>query len=232
MKVKFLDLGRQPIANKFIESKNEASDEFLFNLGVTFDTDNFLVSLENFVKPELMFNEDYVYHASQSQTMKDHFKEASDEFKLNFNTGRVLEIGSNDGVFLFNFSKSKAVAVEPCGNFARIIKKNGYKVYDKFWTSELASKIKKKEGLFDFIVGVYNYRKPRESSKSNTADVFKYSEVVFMNNGTIEDLRNNNWLINEANLTFYVDQNSDTSIVPEQLFAYNFEENEQITEVS
>ena len=151
MKVKFLDLGRQPIANKFIESKNEASDEFLFNLGVTFDTDNFLVSLENFVKPELMFNENYVYHASQSQTMKDHFKEASDEFKLNFNTDRVLEIGSNDGVFLFNFSKSKAVAVEPCGNFARIIKKNGYKVYDKFWTSELASKINKKEGLFDVI---------------------------------------------------------------------------------
>ena len=47
----------------------------------------------------------------------------------------------------------------------------------------------------------------------------------------IEDLRNNDWLINEASLTFYVDQNSDTSIAPEQLFVYNYEENEQITDM-
>lgn len=47
----------------------------------------------------------------------------------------------------------------------------------------------------------------------------------------IEDLRNNNWLINEANLTFYVDQDSDTSIAPEQLFVYNYEDNEQITDM-
>lgn len=47
----------------------------------------------------------------------------------------------------------------------------------------------------------------------------------------IEDLRNNEWLINEASLTFYVDQNSDTSIVPEQLFVYNYEDNEQITDM-
>lgn len=45
------------------------------------------------------------------------------------------------------------------------------------------------EELFDMIIGIYDYRKPRESSKSNTADVFKYSDFVFMNNGTIEDLK-------------------------------------------
>ncbi len=47
----------------------------------------------------------------------------------------------------------------------------------------------------------------------------------------IEDLRNNNWLINEASLTFYVDQDSDTSIAPEQLFVYNYSENTQITDI-
>ncbi|MCF6279480.1 MAG: DUF4270 domain-containing protein [Flavobacteriaceae bacterium] len=47
----------------------------------------------------------------------------------------------------------------------------------------------------------------------------------------IEDLRNNNWLINEASLTFYVDQDSDTSIAPEQLFVYNYEENTQIADM-
>lgn len=47
----------------------------------------------------------------------------------------------------------------------------------------------------------------------------------------IEELRDNDWLINGANLTFYVDQDSDTSIAPEKLFVYNYEENEQMTDI-
>ena len=46
-----------------------------------------------------------------------------------------------------------------------------------------------KENLFDMIIGIYDYRKPRESKDSNTADVFKYSDFVFMNNGTLKDLK-------------------------------------------
>lgn len=46
------------------------------------------------------------------------------------------------------------------------------------------------ENLFDHIIGIYDYRKPRESKESNTADVFKYSDIVLMNNGTIDDLQN------------------------------------------
>lgn len=42
--------------------------------------------------------------------------------------------------------------------------------------------------LFDYIIGVYDYRKPREDSSSNTADVFKYSDFVIMNNGDLDDL--------------------------------------------
>lgn len=47
----------------------------------------------------------------------------------------------------------------------------------------------------------------------------------------IQELRDNNWLINEASLTFYVDQNSDTSIAPEQLFVYDYDDNVQITDI-
>lgn len=45
------------------------------------------------------------------------------------------------------------------------------------------------ENLFDKIIGVYDYRKPIESIDSNNVDIFKYCDVVFMNNGTIEDLK-------------------------------------------
>ena len=91
MKIKFLELGKQPIANNFIDinSRNQEK-EFFFDLNVTFDTNNFLVSLENFVQPELMFNESYVYHSSQSQTMREHFKNAANKFKSNFKVDKVF----------------------------------------------------------------------------------------------------------------------------------------------
>jgi hypothetical protein len=56
-----------------------------------------------------------------------------------------------------------------------------------------------------------------------TIDLFK--------NENIKDLQKNNWLINDASLIFYVDQNAASNIVPEQLFIYNYEDNEQITDV-
>ena len=74
MKKEFLDLGRQPIANKFLK-KEEFDNEFLFDLKVVFDEETKLVSLKDFVKPELMFNEDYTYNTSLSTPMVKHFKE-------------------------------------------------------------------------------------------------------------------------------------------------------------
>jgi hypothetical protein len=42
----------------------------------------------------------------------------------------------------------------------------------------------------------------------------------------IADIRNKNWLINEANLTIYID--GDQSEVPQRLFLYKYEENSVI----
>lgn len=55
--------------------------------------------------------------------------------------------------------------------------------------------------------------------------------IELFNNENLEELQQNNWLINDANLIFYVDQGAASSIVPEQLFIYNYDENLQITDV-
>ncbi len=47
----------------------------------------------------------------------------------------------------------------------------------------------------------------------------------------LQDLQDNNWLITNANLTFYVDQNASSNIAPEQLFLFNFDENLQILDM-
>ena len=147
-KKEFLNLGKQPIANKFLR-KNEFEDEFFYNLKVVFDDDTKLVSLKDFVKPELMFNEDYVYHTSLSVPMVEHFKNTAEMLMKEFNPLTVMEIGSNDGAFLKNWPNDYSIGVEPCDNFANVTEDMGYQTYSEFWTTELSEKIKN-DGHVDF----------------------------------------------------------------------------------
>ena len=55
--------------------------------------------------------------------------------------------------------------------------------------------------------------------------------VELLSNENLQDLQGNNWLITDANLIFYVDQNASSNIVPEQLFLYNNDENSQILDM-
>ena len=50
-------------------------------------------------------------------------------------------------------------------------------------------------------------------------------------NDDVNELRNNNWLITDAQLIFYVDPNADTELIPEQLFIYNYDKNLQIIDM-
>tara|TARA_R100000008_G_C3587739_1_gene174058 strand:- start:8097 stop:9266 length:1170 start_codon:yes stop_codon:yes gene_type:complete len=150
-KVKFLDLGMQPIANRFLTS-SQIDNEFLYNLSVGFDQESCLVTNMDYVKPALMFNRDYAYRGSMSKTMRDHFLATSNILKkhLQYNP-KVLEIGSNDGVFLKNWNPFHTFAVEPCGNFANETNSMGYKTYCKFWDKELSEEILQDTGPLDLV---------------------------------------------------------------------------------
>ena len=147
---KFLDLGRQPIANGFLYEADKAN-EYFFNLGVAFDEDTKLVTQTEYVDGNLMFNDDYVYRGSMSKTMRDHFRSLSFHLNLKYPRAKVLEIGSNDGVFIKNFNPANTVAVEPCGNFAKETQEMGYTTHAEFWTTELADKIHSESGKQDII---------------------------------------------------------------------------------
>jgi len=151
MKNKFLDLGMQPIANNFLPHPPQVPGEYMYNLVVTFDDKTKLVSLEEFVPPELMFNDSYVYHSSASRTMRDHFKDTAHALKSEFNPRRVLEIGSNDGVFVRYFPVATTSAVEPCGNFASITTEMGYRTIPSFWNTTTAHEILHEFGTQDLI---------------------------------------------------------------------------------
>ena len=148
MKKEFLDLGRQPVANAFLK-KEDFDDEFLFDLKVVFDTESKLVSIKKFVDPKRIFNENYPYTTSNSFPMVKHFKETAEMLMKEFNPLTVMEIGSNDGVFLKNWANDYTIGVEPCSNFAKVTKDMGYQTYNDFWTTNLSEKIKS-DGHVDF----------------------------------------------------------------------------------
>tara|TARA_B100000989_G_scaffold291180_1_gene265350 strand:- start:2294 stop:3472 length:1179 start_codon:yes stop_codon:yes gene_type:complete len=140
---KFLDLGLQPLANSYLDGKDINKKEKKFRLEVAFNPKNYLVSILNTVSKEKMFNENYPYKSSESLTMRKAFKQFSTKIKKRFKPNSILEIGSNDGTFLKNFSKKNIVGVEPCKNLARITKKKGYRTFSEYWNQKLAKKITK-----------------------------------------------------------------------------------------
>jgi len=177
MKTVFLDLGRQPIANGFVKIANPVN-EYFFDLRVLFDDDTYLVSLEEFVPPEKMFNEEYVYKSSMSRTMQSHFEKTANNLKKEFNPQRSLEIGSNDGVFVSHFNANTTIAVEPCGNFAKITNELGYSTYPEFWTFDLAEKILCEHGSRDLIFSANCM-----CHIGNIQDAFKAVEHTLSDNG-------------------------------------------------
>ena len=54
MKIKFLNLGKQPITNSFLKNvdKKTINKEFFYNLSVGFDKKSYLVSLMKHVDPK------------------------------------------------------------------------------------------------------------------------------------------------------------------------------------
>ena len=110
-----------------------------------------MVSMKDFVKPELMFNEDYKYNTSLSTPMVNHFRQTAQMLENRFQPKKVLEIGSNDGPFISNFPVEDSLCVEPCDNFARVTADMGYITSTEFWTTELSDKIKDSNGYMDMI---------------------------------------------------------------------------------
>ena len=146
----FLDLGRHPIANAFLREE-DFDDEFFFDLKVCWDDESKLVSIKEFVEPEMIFNEDYPYNTSNSFPMVEHFKNTAEMLKDKFNPKSVLEIGSNDGTFIKHFDKETSVCIEPCENFAKKTTDMGYRSYISFWDTDVSHGIKEIHGEMDLV---------------------------------------------------------------------------------
>ena len=194
----FLNLGRQPLANSFLKDINKKTlrNEFFYNLRICFNTENYLVSIKKPVNPKKQYTDKYAHRASESKTMRLAFKDVAKKLYKRFRPKKIMEIGSNDGVFLRNFNKKSVIAVEPCKNLARITKKL-FRTYDEFWNLRLSNKLlKEKKGGIDLIFSANTI-----SHIPNLEETFKGIHKILSKNGVlvIEDpsllkvLKNNSY---------------------------------------
>ena len=198
----FLNLGRQPLANSFLKDIKEKTlrNEFFYNLKICFNTKNYLVSIKRPVNPKKQYTDKYAHRASESKTMRLAFKNVAKKLFKRFRPKSIMEIGSNDGVFLKNFNKKSVIAVEPCKNLARITKKL-FKTYDEFWNLRLSNKLlKEKKGEIDLIFSANTI-----SHIPNLEETFKGISKILSINGVlvIEDPSLLKVLLNNSYDQFY-----------------------------
>ena len=174
----FLNLGKQPLANKYSNYHNK--NQIRYNLKLYFNTKTKLVSISKRISSKKMFNKNYPYRSSMSKTMTYSFVKLSKLIKKKFNPDTILEIGSNDGALLKNFNKKNSIGIEPCSNLAAITKKMGYKTYNNYWNLELAKKIKRNFNKIDLI-----YSANTITHISNLDNVFKSISNVLSKKGVL-----------------------------------------------
>jgi len=129
-----VSLGNSPLANNLLEDENQEDE--LYPLQMNYCPECHNCQLSHSVPREKMFDQ-YLYVSSTTKVLRKHFSDLAnlliDKFNLN-NNSFVVDIGSNDGVFLKPLQKKgiNVCGVEPAENLAKTAKQdriptiNGY----------------------------------------------------------------------------------------------------------
>lgn len=179
-------LGLSPLANNLLDSLDEKCDMYPLEVKYCDNCKNTQLSYN--VPPEKMFD-NYLYVSSTAESFRNHFKSAADmyikEFNLNSNS-LVIDIGSNDGVFLkpLKDNKIRVIGVEPAKNIAKIANDNGIETINSYFNSDTVNDIINKHG---------------KASLVTASNVFAHSdELVNITNNVFKLLNDNGTFIIEV----------------------------------
>lgn len=154
----FCDLGQSPYSNAYLKPNELHQHEPFYSLHAYVCDQCFLVQLGESHSPDKIFNEDYGYFSSYSDTWLKHAQkyvtEISQRFAIN-HSHLVIEIASNDG-YLLKFFKEKHVPVlgiEPAANVAAAAQALGIPTLIKFFGVQTAKELVKEGKKADLLLG-------------------------------------------------------------------------------
>jgi SAM-dependent methyltransferase len=153
----FVDLGMSPLCEDFVKPGKNNEMERFYPLHVYVCPECYLVQLEEFVSPEVIYR-DYSYFSSYSDSWLDHSKRYADFIVERFDIGKgslVAELASNDG-YLLQFFKGKQIPVlgiEPSGTVAKAAMEKGIRTEMKFFGNSVVKELTAKYGQPDLLIG-------------------------------------------------------------------------------
>ena len=145
-----INLGKQPLANKYPKNKDELKKEKKFNLKIIFCQSCRSGQIKKIIDRNILF-EDYYYLSSVNKKLKEHFEKLAIKIKrYNF----VVDVGSNDGILLKPLKKLKvkSIGIDPSINVGKIANDRGLETYIGFFDRKIIKKILKKYDKPDLIV--------------------------------------------------------------------------------
>ncbi|HEX2721699.1 MAG TPA: class I SAM-dependent methyltransferase [Gemmatimonadaceae bacterium] len=151
----FLPLGDHPPANAFLRKEELSRPEPRFPLDTIACLDCGLILVRDQLPAD--FFTEYLYVPSGSETMKRHFTDFAKAIRdrwISDQTDRVVDIGCNDGLLLKACANLEVatLGVEPAANIAEMARSQGLEVFNEYFTSESAGRIRERWGPAKVIV--------------------------------------------------------------------------------
>jgi 2-polyprenyl-3-methyl-5-hydroxy-6-metoxy-1,4-benzoquinol methylase len=147
-----------PVSNAFLKREQLNLRESFYPLHAYVCGTCLLVQLEQFESPEAIFNDEYAYFSSFSDTWLKHAKSYADEMVRRFEFDQssfVVEIASNDGYLLQYFVEKKipVLGVEPSANVAEAAQKKGVDTLVRFFGVNTAKDLAARGRRADLLLG-------------------------------------------------------------------------------
>ncbi len=155
---KFLDLGFTPPADDFLRPDRLNEPEVSYPLEVLICNDCSLVQLSYVVPPELLFQKEYPYESSTTETGRKHYYSLARDVSLRFHLGSqdlAVDIGSNVGVLLAGFKENgvQVLGIEPAKDVCATANKNAIETINEFFSESLARNIVRTKGKAKVVTG-------------------------------------------------------------------------------
>ncbi len=127
-----ISFGLMPLANNLLNLENEVEEEY--PLQVNYCPNCYLCQLSHFVPKEKLFD-NYLYLSSVSKDFQKHFYDLADNLVKNYNPKLVIDIGSNDGIFLEPLQKMgvEVIGIEPAKNVSEIANQKGIRTINAYF---------------------------------------------------------------------------------------------------
>jgi len=154
----FVDLGTSPLCQRHVTPERFNHAESFYPLHVYVCDKCHLVQLPEYCAREEIFDAEYGYFSSFSDTMLKHAEAYVNMMIPRFGLGKqskVVELASNDGYLLQYFVKAgvPVLGIDPTANTAAAAEKKGVRTLVQFFGVDTAKKVKAAEGSANLILG-------------------------------------------------------------------------------